>query len=117
MGPLGFFTAALVYELLGRLLLGVGPATQSIAFGLQIAAGLMLAHAAVYLFPVPPLDGARVIYAIGGPEARRFMSQLQSYGPIGFFVIFLVLSYTGILGSVVGGLSGLLNTIFRLIGL
>ncbi|MER3553580.1 MAG: hypothetical protein C4331_04320 [Meiothermus sp.] len=117
MGPLGFFVAAFVYELLGRLLVGLGPATQSIAFGLQIAAGLMLAHAAVFLFPVPPLDGARVVYAVGSSEARRFMDQLQSYGPIGFFVIFLLLSLTGILGSIVRGLAGLLDTIFRLVGL
>lgn len=117
MGPLGFFGAAFLYELLGRLLSGLGPATSSIAFGFQIAAGLMLAHAAVFLFPVPPLDGARVVYAVGGPEARRFMDQLQSYGPIGFFLIFLVLSLTGILGSIVSGLAGLLNTLFSLIGL
>lgn len=45
------------------------------------------------------------------------MDQLQSYGPIGFFVIFLLLSLTGILGSVVRGLAGLLDAIFRLVGL
>jgi len=117
MGPLGFFVAAFFYELLGRLLGGLSPATGSIAFGFQIAAGLMLAHAAVFLFPVPPLDGARVVYAVGGLEARRFMDQLQNYGPLGFFVIFLVLSLTGILGSVVSGLAGLLNALFRLMGL
>jgi len=117
MGPLGFFVAAFVYELLGRLLASAGPATISIAQGLEVSGFFMLAHAAVYLIPVPPLDGARVVYAIGNADARRFMDQLQSYGPIGFFVIFLVLSLTGILGSIISGLSGLLDSIFRMFGL
>jgi Zn-dependent protease len=77
----------------------------------------MISHAAVFLFPVPPLDGARVVYAIGSPEARRFMDQLQSYGFLGFVVIFLVLNLSGILPAVRAGLSGLLNSLFAAIGL
>ena len=117
MGPLGLFVAALGYLLLSRLLVGVGASTASIANGLEVGAILMIRHAAVYLFPVPPLDGARVVYAIGSPEARRFMDQLQSYGPIGFLLIFLILSATGILGAVTSALLGLLLRIFALIGL
>ncbi|MDX2003757.1 MAG: site-2 protease family protein [Meiothermus sp.] len=117
MGPLGFFAAAFVFILIARIIDGFGPATASLADGLQVAGSLMIAHAAVFLFPVPPLDGARVVYAIGSPEARRFMDQLQSYGFIGFFLIFMVLNLTGILGAIRSGLSGLLNAIFNLIGL
>lgn len=117
MGPLGFFVAAFFYILFGRLLDSLGPATSSIALGLTVAGSLMISHAAVYLFPVPPLDGARVVYAIGSPEARRFMDQLQSYGFVGFFLIFLVLNLTGILPAIREGLSGLLNSLFAAIGL
>lgn len=117
MGPLGFFVAAFFYILLGRLLENLGPLTSSIAQGMQVAGSLMISHAAVFLFPVPPLDGARVVYAIGSPEARRFMDQLQSYGFIGFFLIFLVLNLSGILPAIRLGLSGLLNSLFAAIGL
>lgn len=117
MGPLGFFVAALVYLLLSRLMAGVGPSTASISSGLLIAATLMINHAAVFLFPVPPLDGARVVYAVGSASARRFMDQLQSYGPIGFLLIFFVLSATGILPAVSSALMSLLLRIYSLIGL
>ncbi|WP_299430820.1 site-2 protease family protein [uncultured Meiothermus sp.] len=117
MGPAGFFVAAFVYILLGRLLEGIGPATSSIALGMQVAGSLMIGHAAVFLFPVPPLDGARVVYAIGSAEARRFMDQLQSYGFVGFFLVFLVLNLSGVLPAIRAGLSGLLNSLFAAIGL
>jgi len=115
-GPVGFLIAGFVYLLVAALLprgLGLG----QIALGLQVAAAVMVVEAAVFLFPVPPLDGARAIYAAGSYEARRFMDQLASYGPIGFILIFLVLSYTGVLGAVQAGLMGFLNTLLRLIGL
>lgn len=117
MGPLGFFVAAFFYILLGRLLENLGPATSSLALGMQVAGSLMISHAAVFLFPVPPLDGARVVYAIGSPEARRFMDQLQSYGFLGFFLIFLILNLSGILPAIRAGLSGLLNGLFAAMGL
>lgn len=117
MGPLGFFVTALVYVVLERLLLKAGSATHSIALGFDQAAMIMISLAAVFLFPVPPLDGARVVYAIGGSEARRFMDQLQSYGPIGFLLIFMVLNYTGILPAISNGLLGLIARILAAVGL
>ena len=54
---------------------------------------------------------------MGGLEARRFLDQLASYGPVGFLVIFLLLSYTGVTDAVVRGLSGLLATLYRALGL
>ena len=116
MGPLGFLLAAFAYLLVASLLpsaFGLG----QISYGLQVAALVMVRHAAVYLFPIPPLDGARVVHALGGYEARRFLSLLESYGPIGFLLVFLVLSYTGVLGAVEQGLYGFLNTLLRVIGL
>lgn len=111
MGPLGFFVAAFLYGLLARFL------PYPFGEGLLFAQEVMLLHAAIYLFPVPPLDGAKALYAVGGYEARRFLDQLSAYGPIGFLLIFLVLSYTGVTGAVVRGLSGLLSALYQAIGL
>lgn len=111
MGPLGFFAAAFLFGLLARFL------PYPFGEGFLAAYRLMLLHAAIYLFPVPPLDGAKALYAVGGYEARRFLDQLSSYGPVGFLLIFLVLSYTGVTGSVVQGLAGLLEALYRALGL
>jgi Zn-dependent protease len=111
MGPLGFFFAAFLYGLLARFL------PYPFGEGLLVAQRLMLLHAAIYLFPVPPLDGAKALYAVGGLEARRFLDQIASLGPLGFILIFLVLSFTGVTASVVQGLSGLLDSVYRVLGL
>lgn len=111
MGPLAFFLGAFLYGLLARFL------PYPFAEGLFHAQSLLLLHAAIYLFPVPPLDGAQALYAVGGREARRFLDTLRAYGPLGFLVIFLVLAYTGVTGAVIQGLSGLLDLFYRAIGL
>ncbi len=111
MGPLGFFVAAFLFGLLARFL------PYPFGEGLLVAHRLMLLHAAIYLFPVPPLDGAKALYALGGYETRRFLDRLASYGPLGFLLIFLLLSYTGVTGSVVQGLAGLLGALYRALGL
>lgn len=116
MGPVGFMLAAFFYLLLARLL-PAGAGLGTIARGLDYAALLMVRHAAVYLFPVPPLDGARIAHALGGPEVRRFLARIESWGPIGFLLIFLVLSYTGVLTAVEQGLYGFLNTLLAVVGL
>ncbi len=111
MGPLAFFLLAFLYGLFSRFL------PYPFAEGFFYAQRIMLLHAAIYLFPVPPLDGARALYAVGGREARRFLDTLASYGPLGFIVIFLVLSFTGVTGAVVQGLMGLLSFFYRAMGL
>ncbi|TBH21084.1 site-2 protease family protein [Thermus thermamylovorans] len=111
MGPLGFFAMAFLYGLLSRFL--PYPFGEGLLWGQR----LMLLHAAIYLFPVPPLDGAKALYAVGSFEARRFLDRLAAYGPLGFIVIFLVLSFTGVTGAVVQGLAGLLAALYRAIGL
>jgi Zn-dependent protease len=111
MGPLGFFFAAFLYGLLARFL------PYPFGEGLLVAQRLMLLHAAIYLFPVPPLDGAKALHAVGGLEARRFLDQIAALGPLGFILIFLVLSYAGVTASVVQGLSGLLDSVYRVLGL
>ncbi|WP_457630716.1 site-2 protease family protein [Oceanithermus sp.] len=115
-GPVGFLLAGFVYLLVAALL-PRGYGLDQISLGLQIAAATMVIEAAVFLFPVPPLDGARAVYAAGSYESRRMMDRIASYGPLGFIVIFLVLSYTGVLGAVQSGLMGFLQAILRALGL
>ncbi len=115
-GPLGFLLAGFVYLLLAAILPRSYGLSQ-IAFGLQVAAATMVIEAAVFLFPVPPLDGARAVYAAGSYESRRMMDRLASYGPLGFIAIFLILSYTGVLGAIQAGLMGFLQTLLRLLGI
>jgi len=119
-GPAAFLLAAFIYFALAVLL----PKTwgfDQIITGLVIAAGIMIVEATIFLFPVPPLDGARAVYAAGSYEARRLMDQLASYGPIGFFIIFAILGYTGVLNAVYVRLLSLLEALLlafvRMIGL
>jgi Zn-dependent protease len=100
-GPLGLIFYALVLLVLGGLASRFGAEIgSSIAAGFQIAAFYAVQYAVVYIMPVPPLDGAKALAATGSMEARRFLAQLESYGSIGFLLIFLVLSYTGILSAI-----------------
>ena len=116
MGPLGFFAAAFVYLLLARLL-PTGMGLLPIAQGFELAGFLMVGHAVIYLFPIPPLDGARVARALGGPEVRRLLAQIESWGPVGFILIFLVLSYTGVLTALERGVYGFIAKLLAILGL
>lgn len=69
----------------------------ALARSFQLAAIVAIRHAVINLFPVFPLDGARAALAWGNMDVRRFIQQIASYGPIGFIVVFMVLSYTGVL--------------------
>jgi Zn-dependent protease len=117
MGPLGFAVMAFVYLLVSRLLALAGPAAASISAGLELGALLMVRNAVVFIFPVPPLDGARVAYAIGNQQVRRLMDQLQSYGFMGFFMILLLLKLTGVLSVLAVILLTILELPLRLVGL
>jgi len=85
-----------------------------------VAGNVAILHAVVNLFPVFPLDGARAALAWGSPQVRRLIQQVAQFGFIGFIVIFLVLSYTGILGAVqrffANLILGTIQALFRLFG-
>lgn len=75
-------------------------AGSSLVGGFVVAGNVAILHAVVNLFPVFPLDGARAALAWGSPQVRRAIQQVAQFGFIGFILIFLVLSYTGVLGAV-----------------
>jgi Zn-dependent protease len=59
------------------------------------------------ILPIPPLDGSKVISALGG-EAERLVHMLEPFG----WVILLVVVYTGVINAVLipmaGGLANML---------
>jgi Zn-dependent protease len=119
-GPLFMLIWAFVLLLVGTALTRFGgEAVTSLASGLYLGAGQSISLAVVFLFPIPPLDGARALAAVGTPEIRRSLANLEQWmsrTPFSFFLIFLVLSFTGILGFVtrpiVAFMSSLLGLIF-----
>lgn len=117
-GPLALVLWAFVLLLASSLLSRfVGGEAGSLLIGLALGAQFATSFAAVYLIPVPPLDGARALLAVGNLETRRFMRQLEGYGPIGFLLIFVVLSFTGILRSITNAITGVLLGLLGVFGL
>jgi Zn-dependent protease len=117
-GPLGMIVFALVLKLVaGGVALLPNELAIPVAEALTIGAYEMVYFAVVYIFPVPPLDGARALAAVGSMEARRFLSQLESYGPIGYLLTFLVLSFTGILSAITVPVVNILSSIVKALGL
>jgi Zn-dependent protease len=117
-GPLGLVVYAFVLLVLSVLVARfAGEALNAVGSGFFLAARYVVEYAVVFIMPVPPLDGARALSAVGSIEARRFLAQLESYGPIGFILIFLVLSRTGILDAISSPIIGALLNLLRFIGL
>ena len=69
----------------------------------------------INLFPVYPLDGAKAALAWGNADVRRLVQQVASWGLIGFIVVFMVLSYTGIIGRLQGFFLGVFQSVIGLI--
>ena len=98
-GPLTYLLIAFVAILLATLasLLQQGGA---VARSFVFAASVATLHAVINLFPVYPLDGARAALTTGNRGLRRFVEMVASYGFLGFFIFFLLMSYLGITGAI-----------------
>lgn len=114
-GPLTYLVVALVSYIVGALL-GQYGGQPELFRAFAVAGDFAIVHAVINLFPVYPLDGAKAALAWGNPEVRRVVQQIAQFGFIGFVVIFMVLSYTGITGAIISFfrsiILGLLNLIF-----
>jgi Zn-dependent protease len=121
LGPLSLVIWAFVLILVGALLNKfVGDSAQSIASGFFSGAGNVISLAALFIFPVPPLDGSRVVRAFGNREINRVMDQIEQFTnstPFGFMIIFLVLSYLGITRAISGAIIAVIVAILQAIGL
>ncbi|MDZ7801372.1 MAG: site-2 protease family protein [Trueperaceae bacterium] len=112
-GPLAYLMVGFVCVLIGSVFLSTGSPDLYRSF--LIAAAFAVLHAVINLFPVFPLDGAMAALAWGNPSVRRFMEQIRGFGILGFLVVFLVLSYTGVIGALQGIFLNLFQAIIGLI--
>ena len=96
-GPLAYLVVAFVSTLAAVIFLLVDSPILARAFSLASSTAVL--HAVINLFPVFPLDGARAALAWGNPSLRRFVQQIQSFGPLGFIIFFVALSYLGVTGA------------------
>lgn len=115
-GPLAYLLVAFVCTLAAALVASMGsPGAQNLARSLIFASSTAILHAVINLFPLYPLDGAKAALAWGNPDVRRFVQQMASYGPIGFLVFFMLLSFLRVTESLMVLFQGILAAIISLI--
>lgn len=118
-GPASYLIVATVSWFLAVLLLRAGGGSEVVG-GFFAAGQIAVLHAVVQIFPVFPLDGARALLAWGPLEVRRVVQQIAQFGFIGFIVVFMLLSYTGVLSAVTRFFSqivlGTIQALFNLFG-
>jgi Zn-dependent protease len=117
-GPLAYLLVATVAYVVAVVFLRTGGLQLYQAF--TAAGNVAILHAVINLFPVFPLDGAKAALAWGDRSVRQFVQQLAQFGILGFIVIFMLLSATGVTGAIMrffqSLIVGTLNAIFRLFG-
>ena len=115
-GPLTNFLIALISFLIGYfsgVLQGYPDGLGYFIFAelIYLNLGLMLFN----LIPIPPLDGSRVLYAIAPDFIRQIMDKMEVYGII--IVYFLILVFGNVFsGLMVGGVNGIVNFFYLLVG-
>lgn len=115
-GPATYLAVTFVCYLIALIFLNMGRTDLFSSFA--VAGEFAIIHAVINLFPVYPLDGAKAAMAWGNADVRRIIQQVAQYGFIGFIVIFMLLSYTGITGGIVAFFRALiLNTLQSIPGL
>ncbi|RDU97885.1 site-2 protease family protein [Trinickia dinghuensis] len=95
-GPLSNFIQALLWGVVAVVLPGLG--IQEPFFTRMAAAGIgvNLVLGVINLFPLPPLDGGRVLMALLPPRQALSLARLERYG---FFIV-MALLVTGLLTKV-----------------
>ena len=112
-GPLAYLLVATVAYTVAFTFVQLDSGVLASAFA--VTGDVAILHAVINLFPVFPLDGARAALVWGDRTVRQLVQQLAQFGVLGFIVIFMVLSYTGVTGAImmffrrliIGGLSAL----------
>lgn len=67
------------------------------------------------LIPIPPLDGSRILYIFLPTKWYFGLMKYERYIMIGFYILLLFGSFSGVLGSISGAILGGMNRIITLI--
>lgn len=112
-GPVAYLIVAFVSYLIAELLARNGGGAAAVGF---LRAGqVAILHATINLFPVLPLDGGHGALALGNASIRRFIQQVAGFGTLGFVVLFLLLSMSGILNQLMNLLNRMMIWLLGLI--
>lgn len=112
-GPLAYLIVGFACVLIGSIFLASGSPELYRSF--LVAASFAVLHAVINLFPVFPLDGAMAMLAWGNRSVRSFIQQIRQFGIMGFLVVFLVLSYTGVIAFLQSVFLTLFQSVVRLL--
>lgn len=117
-GPAANFLMAVLWVLavkLGVTLGGTLPGMAAPVFYMGIAGVTVnLVFMVLNLFPLPPLDGGRVLASLLPPRVAWQLGRIEPYG----IMILLLLLVTGVLWSILAPIMGFFNrALFSLIGL
>lgn len=112
-GPLAYLLVALAAIIVALVLNAIN--NPLLARSFTFAALIAIRHAVINLIPVFPLDGAKAALAWGNRSVRQVIEQIASLGMLGFIAIFMMLSFTGILGALERFFFSLIVGILRLI--
>jgi Zn-dependent protease len=93
-GPASNLVMATVWGMLSLLLIGLGADEPFFRKMTEVGVLVNLVMAALNLFPMPPLDGGRMLVAVLPYAQARAISRIEPYG---FFVV-LFLAATNVLG-------------------
>ena len=114
VGPLTNFLLAFISFLLLEVA-GFGQGSEIIYTILIEMVFVNLGFGVFNLFPIPPLDGSRIPYAIAPDGVRDFMDRLERVGI--YRIYMLILIGGGVFSSVMSGaLSGILSGFYWIIG-
>lgn len=102
-GPLSNLFMALVWALLLNVGAGLAPGNPAAMWLLFVGASGILVNVVFFvlnLFPLPPLDGGRIMVSLLPHRLAWRFAQIERFG----FIILLVLLFSGVLGAILSPL-------------
>lgn len=108
-GPLTNFVLALVAFL---IFWNTSGAVSDVALS---AVSINLGFMVFNLFPIPPLDGSRIVYAIAPDKVRELMKNFEQYGLLIVYILLFIFG-TAFSQVMLGAINGILKFFLLLVG-